>query len=83
MELFEECKKAVFGEKDKNKLQKDSETRWTSTAQMLRKAEKFKTVVSLMLVKATAEMKAHIPQWSAEDWEFLSNLNHLLPPAST
>jgi hypothetical protein len=88
--LFEDCKDLVFKDQAKISLtnenkkirpQKDSETRWSSTALMLRKATKFKDVVALMRVKATKDQLPHIPNWDPEHWEFVEELNTLLEPS--
>jgi hypothetical protein len=74
--LFEECKATIFKDEKYKTLttenkrirpQKDSETRWSSTATMLRKALKFKDVVALMRSRCTdANHLAFIPHWDAE-----------------
>lgn len=79
-ELFCSCRSQVFGKENKEKLQRDCETRWSSTALMLQKAEKFRKVVNLMLLSASIDMKPHIPVWSSEEWVLLIKMNEVLKP---
>jgi len=83
-QLFEKCKVQIFtftGDNLKSRPQKDTETRWSSTALMLKKACKFKDVVALMIVHGTTEQKQFIPHWDKDHWDFLQKLNDLLEPS--
>jgi len=79
-ELFCECRTHFFTAANKEKLQRDSETRWSSTLMMLAKAEKFKEVVIYMFVKSKDEFKPYIPNFSSDSWNLLSKLNAIFAP---
>jgi hypothetical protein len=79
-EFFCECRSQFFGPNCRERLQRDCETRWTSTLVMLAKAEKFKDVVIFMFIKSSNEFKKFIPNFSAEAWNFLTNVNALFSP---
>jgi len=47
---------------------------------MLRKAVKFKDVVSLHFVQSSIEHRSFVPNWSHEDWKLLGEVVDLLNP---
>jgi len=73
-QLFQQCQKEQFKTNRTKKLQKDCETRWISTIQMLKKAEEFRKVITMMLIETP--MKPYIPNWSNDDWIFLHRLSN-------
>lgn len=89
--LFEDCKATIFKDNNKKTLttenkrirpQKDTETRWSSTATMLIKALKFQDVVALMRSRCKDENQlSFIPNWDSEHWRFIEQLKELLEPS--
>jgi len=80
-EFFSVCRSKILGEDNKERLQRDCETRWSSTLKMLAKAEKFKEVVLYMSAKSPAEInKQYIPNFSEDQWILLSKLNKIFAP---